>query len=239
VTPLYPLVSVRKRYGAKVALDVEELTISPGRVHILMGPNGSGKSTLLSVLAFLMKPDAGQVIFAGDPVRWKRAELKRLRQSVTLLHQSPYLFAGTVFSNLAFGLKIRGAKGEALRRSAEDALMLVGLAGFEGRQVRTLSGGEARRVALARALALQPAVLLLDEPLANVDKDSAEVIELLIASLARQGTTIVMSTHELPQGDRLPGELICLADGKVVDSTIREEPREEMRARSAASSVAR
>lgn len=209
------LTSVQKRYGGKIALELKKLALWPGRLYILTGPNGSGKSTLLNILALLSKPEQGEVIYAGERVTWSSRELSLLRKKVTLMHQSPYLFAGTVFDNVAFGLKARGISGEELRRSVADSLLLVGLIGFEGRKVTQLSGGEARRVALARALAPKPEILLLDEPLAHVDRESAKVIEQLIASLPSMGITIVMSTHDPHQNARLGGEVIQLFGGRL------------------------
>lgn len=209
------LSSIRKSYGGKICLELEQLAIRPGRLYILTGPNGSGKSTLLNIMALLSKPDRGELFYAGQPVAWKNRKLTLLRKKITLMHQSPYLFDGTVFDNVAFGLKARGIPKEQLRHAVDDALALVGLAGFEERNVKHLSGGEARRVALSRALALKPEILLLDEPLAHVDRESAEVIELLIASLPARGTTVVMSTHDPLHDERLGGEVIPLFEGRM------------------------
>jgi tungstate transport system ATP-binding protein len=217
--PVYHLVSVQVRFGSRLALDVNELVLAGGCLHVLMGPNGSGKSTLLDVLAFLRKPDHGCVAFRGTPACWTRKELGLLRKQVTLLHQHPYLFSGTVMANVGFGLRLRGANKEEIRRSVGDTLGLVGLEGFEARYAAHLSGGEARRVALARALACRPEVLLLDEPLAHVDQESADIIEGLIASRSRDGTTIVMSSHDEHIGERLSSRVIRLKEGLVVSST--------------------
>ena len=215
MTPRYRLTGVAKYYGDKIALELESLTILPGRIYVLTGDNGSGKSTLLSILAFLSRPERGEVEFDGKLVEWKNAELQLLRRQVTLLHQSPYLFTGTVFGNIAYGLKLRGQKDDALKQRVAEALALVRLAGFETRNVRQLSGGEARRVALARALALQPVVLLFDEPLANLDRISAEVVDGIITTLPSQGTTVVVATHDPQQAGRLGGDTIRLADNKL------------------------
>ena len=212
---VYDLARVQVRFGLRLALDIDELAIPAGRLHILMGPNGSGKSTLLGVLAFLRKPDGGRVEFSGAPVRWTRKELGLLRKRVTLLHQQSYLFSGTVMANVGFGLRLRGAKQAEIRGSVEQALALVGLAGFETRDSAQLSGGEARRVALARALACRPQVLLLDEPLAYVDEESADIIEGLIASRSRDGTMIVMSSHDERIGEKLASRVIRLNDGRI------------------------
>jgi tungstate transport system ATP-binding protein len=207
------LAQVEKRYGARVALQLDELTIAGGRLHALTGPNGSGKSTLLNVLALLLRPERGRMWLGEEEVTWRAAQLQALRRRVTLMQQSPYLFSGTVAANLAFGLKARRQNGGHIQAAISRALETVRLAGFERRNVRELSGGEARRVALARALVLEPEVLLLDEPLANLDEESTGIIERLIAGLPAQGTTVVMATHDLEQARRLATDVIRLMDG--------------------------
>ena len=211
----YRLTEIRAFYRANLALEVDELTIASGRLHILAGPNGSGKSTLLGILAFLMKPGHGQMVFAGTQVNWQSSQLASLRKRVTLLHQHSFLFSGTVSANVAFGPRARGMAKENVQRAVGESLAMVGLDGFESRDARHLSGGEARRVALARALACQPEVLLLDEPMAHVDKQSAQIIESLVVSLSGQGTTVVMSSHYEQLGQRTESKVIRLLDGKV------------------------
>jgi len=211
----YHLQEVRAFYRESLALEVGELAIASGGLHILTGPNGSGKSTLLSILAFLMKPDHGRVLFAGAEIDWQRKQLAALRQRVTLLHQHSFLFSGTVAANVAFGPKARGLSKEEAQRAVSESLAMVGLSGFEARNARHLSGGEARRVALARALACRPEVLLLDEPLAHVDRQSAEIIEALVMSLADQGTTVVMSNHNERLGRGAESSIVRLLDGRL------------------------
>ena len=211
----YRLTEIRAFYRANLALEVDELTIASGCLHILAGPNGSGKSTLLGILAFLMKPGHGQMVFAGTQVNWQSSQLASLRKRVTLLHQHSFLFSGTVSANVAFGPRARGMAKENVQRAVGESLAMVGLDGFESRDARHLSGGEARRVALARALACQPEVLLLDEPMAHVDKQSAQIIERLVVSLSGQGTTVVMSSHYEQLGQRTESRVIRLLDGKV------------------------
>jgi len=211
----YRLTSLRVLFGARLALNIEELTIGEGSLHILMGPNGSGKSTLLDVLAFLRKPDCGQVAFRGVPVNWAAKEVGALRRQVTLLHQDAYLFSGTVMANVAYGLKLRGTDKKEIRRAVESALAHVGLGGFETRDAAQLSGGEGRRVALARAMVCQPRVLLLDEPLSHVDRESSDIIEGLIAARSREGRTSVMASHDASVGERLPSTVIRLAEGRI------------------------
>jgi tungstate transport system ATP-binding protein len=213
---LYRLKSIRKRYGSNIVLDIEELTICEGRLYTLIGANGAGKSTLLNILAFLSPPTAGEIFYAGKRVDWDHGSVEEHRRKVTLLHQSPYLFEGTVHSNVAFGLKARGIPGEDRRAIVEKALDIVGLQGFGGRRARELSGGETQRVAMARALALKPEVLLLDEPLANIDRETTGLLEGVIASLPAQGTTVVMTTHNPEHPGRLNGDSIVLEGGRVV-----------------------
>jgi tungstate transport system ATP-binding protein len=218
---MYRLQSIRKRYGSNVALDVEELTIAEGRLYTLTGANGAGKSTLLSILAFLAPPTSGEIFYAGVRVDWNHGSVEEYRRKVTLLHQSPYLFGGSVHDNVAFGLKVRGIPGEERRRIVDRALERVGLQGFRDRKTRELSGGEAQRVAMARALALEPEVLLLDEPLANIDRETAGLLESVIASLPARGTTVVMTTHDPDHPGRLNGESIHLEGGRHVLQSLR------------------
>ena len=212
---MYRLDSIRKCYGSNVALDIEELTIAEGRLYTLSGANGAGKSTLLNILAFLSPPTAGEIFYAGKRVDWDPGSMEVYRRKVTLLHQSPYLFGGTVNDNVVFGLKARGIHAEDQRRRVGKALDDVGLQGFRDRKARELSGGEAQRVAMARALVLEPEVLLLDEPLANIDRETTGLLETLIASLPARGTTVVLITHDPEQPGRLNGVSILLEGGKV------------------------
>jgi tungstate transport system ATP-binding protein len=214
----YSLAGIEVKYADHLALKTDRLTIAEGELHLLMGANGSGKTTLLSILAFLNKPDCGEMAFAGSAVNWKTKELGRLRQKVTLLHQHPYLFSGTVFSNVAFGPRIRKMRKPEIGSLVSELLGMVGLKGFESRNARQLSGGQASRVALARCLACKPEVLLLDEPLAQTDRESAEILVRLIASLFRQGITVVMSSHDELLTQELRCNIIRLAEGRILPS---------------------
>jgi len=212
---LYRLRSVTKRYGRNIAVDIDLLTIDAGRLYTLTGANGAGKSTLLGILAFLTPPTTGEIFYAGERIDWKSDIVRRRRRKVTLLHQSPYLFGGTVFRNVAYGLKARGIAGDGTLRAVDRALETVGLEGFRARDARELSGGEAQRVAMARARAMDPEVLLLDEPLANIDRETAILLETVIASLPSRGTTVVMTTHDPDPPARWGGGSIVLDRGKV------------------------
>jgi tungstate transport system ATP-binding protein len=213
--PLYRCAWLQQRYGENLALNLSALVVQPARLHVLTGPNGSGKSTLLAILAFLARPSSGQLWFDGAPVAWERAELLRLRRQATLVHQFPYLLSGTVADNLSFGLRARRLPPAEIEDRVARALLRVDLAGFARREARGLSGGEARRLAVARALLLEPRALLLDEPFANLDGPSAAVIERLVAELPAAGQTVVMSSHDHSHGARLGGEVIRLSGGRL------------------------
>lgn len=217
--PKYHLSSLEAWYGNELGVAIDDLTISSGELHLLAGPNGSGKSTLLNILAFLLKPKTGELRFHGNLVNWTPQECEGLRRRVTLLHQHPYMFSGTVASNVAFGLAARGAPREHIQKVVRESLERVGLGGFEARVARRLSGGEIRKVALARALACNPEVLLLDEPLAHLDRASFALLESLITGLVADGMTIVMSTHSKRLLDRLGANVIRLDDGRLNGST--------------------
>ena len=207
------IAGVRKRYGASVALELDGLALSRGGFYTLTGRNGAGKSTLLSILALLAPPDEGKLFFEGEEVPWSGGGALRCRREVTLLSQSPYLFTGSVFGNVAFGLRARGVPAGEREEQVQRALEAVGLPGFGRRSARGLSGGEAQRVALARALVLRPKLLLLDEPLAGVESGAVRQLERLFAGIPASGTTVVMATH-----DPLPacGERLHLENGRLV-----------------------
>lgn len=216
MTPILSLKNIEKRYNDHLALQVEALEFAPHRIYSLVGPNGCGKSTLLQILALLLKPTHGELFFDGHPVSWTNRDLQRLRKQITLVHQSPYLFDSSVKHNLAYGLKLRGIRGDEQHRRIHEALDLVGLSGFARRRARELSGGEQQRVALARALLLEPRILLLDEPTSNMDKASIEAFDDLLPTLLGQDITIIQATHSPDQPKRLGSEVMPMAFGRLV-----------------------
>ncbi|MCK4767697.1 MAG: ATP-binding cassette domain-containing protein, partial [Desulfobacula sp.] len=194
--PAYHLKDIQHYYGNTKVLDINDLKIVKGSITGLIGPNGSGKSTLLKLLAFARKPTRGHIFYKG------RLELPfspTVRSKVTLLTQKPYLLKRTIFENIAYGLKIRKDK-KHLEERVKKVLSTVGLdyQKFAHRKWHELSGGEAQRVAMAARLILKPEVLLLDEPIASVDTESAELIRK--ASLKARdnwGATLVIASHDL------------------------------------------
>ncbi len=213
--PIFSLSGIEKRYGNRKALDIERLHFVAGRLYCLTGPNGAGKSTLLSLLALLESPCRGELIVDGLPLPDRAASRRQLQRQITLVHQSPFLLRGSVARNIRYGLKLRGLSRREQNRRLLWALQTVGLAGFAPRRARSLSGGEQRRVALARALALKPKILLLDEPMAGLDSRSSANLERILDNLRRQGLTIILSTHDDRMAERLSGEEIRLHDGRL------------------------
>ena len=193
-------------------LDDIDLTIRPGEVLALIGPNGCGKSTLLRVLAGLIPPDAGSVTIDGDPVTGPD-------ERVGLVFQEPRLLAWrTAEQNVRFPLELAGWSAERQERRAEDLLALVGLREFAAAKPSTLSGGTRQRVSIARALALEPRVLLLDEPFSALDALTRERFNVELLRLwERTGTTIVLVTHSIPEAVFLADRVIVMSPRPACD----------------------
>jgi tungstate transport system ATP-binding protein len=216
MTSILELRGVSHQYNGRPVLKIPALQVQAGTIVGLVGPNGSGKSTLLKILGFVEQCTAGQVLFQGEPAEPFN---RRVRSRVSLLTQEPYLLKRSVFDNVAYGLQIR-RKTTDLRAVVFSALELVGLPeSFANRQWYELSGGEAQRVALAARLALKPNCLLLDEPTANVDIQSAEKIRqaVLMARREWKTTLIVASHHHLWLND-ICDHLVFLYNGRIFRS---------------------
>jgi tungstate transport system ATP-binding protein len=215
--PLYELGGLRKVYGsgpgARCVLDIDALDIPAGEILSIVGPSGVGKSTLLRLLNFLETPTAGTLTFDGQAVP-PEPPLALLRQ-VTTVFQRPVMLAGSVRDNAAFGLRLRG---QATAPQVEAVLGRVGLAEMAGQPARQLSGGEIQRIALARALVVQPRVLLLDEPTANLDPYNVGLIEDIVREQnATQATTVVVVTHNVFQARRLAHRVAFLLAGRLIE----------------------
>ena len=200
------LSQVRVAYGAPLTLDVPNLEVSAGEILAIIGPNGSGKSTLLRVIGLLEPPTAGEVRFKGDLVA--RARLLDARRQMATVFQDPLLVDDTVFENVALGLRFRSVPSAEIAPRVRAWLDRFQIAGLAERQARTLSGGEAQRTALARALVLKPDLLLLDEPFSALDQPTREaLIEELDRILREDRITTVLVTHDrgeaLALGDRV------------------------------------
>jgi thiamine transport system ATP-binding protein len=190
------------------ALDAVSMSVAEGEVVALLGPSGSGKSTLLRVVAGLLVPDRGTVAVDGTDVTTWPTHLRR----VGMVFQDEQLFPHRdVASNIGFGLKMAGIAEPARGRRVADLLDLVGLGGFERRRVTDLSGGEAKRVALARSLAPAPKVLLLDEPLTGLDRELHDRLTDEVTMVLRStGITAVWVTHDRAEADAVADRIVML-----------------------------
>lgn len=214
----FSLKDVRFSYDTDPVLDIPSLEIPANRITVFIGENGSGKTTLLKLLNGLLKPGAGLLDYNGIPLR--EENLRYLRSRSVLVHQDPYLFGGSVFANVAYGLKIRKLDHGEIRKRVAEALETLACGGFENRRASDLSGGERQRVAIARALVLEPEVLFLDEPTANIDPDFVPELEHLLGKLKHRGTTILISSHHLPFAYRTGDTLWNIEGGR--PSTVPE-----------------
>jgi thiamine transport system ATP-binding protein len=201
--------NVTVRFGDRTVLDDVSLAVDTGEIVALLGPSGCGKSTMLRVIGGLQIPDRGAVLWDGEDL----AGVPPHRRSIGLVFQDLQLFPHKdVGGNVAFGLRMQGARRDVIASRVGVLLDLVGLPGFERRRVATLSGGEAQRVALARALAPEPRVLLLDEPLGALDRDLHDRLALDVrALLQRVGITAIHVTHDEAEARVIGDRLVVLA----------------------------
>jgi putative ABC transport system ATP-binding protein len=204
--PLFELDEVTVAGAERPRLDGVSLALGDGGITVLQGPSGSGKSTLLRLLNRLAAPDAGIVRYRGEDLAAR--DVLAHRREVGMVFQTPVLFPGTVADNLAVARPTDPPAG-LLERAGLPASFLT-------REVGTLSGGEAQRACLARALGTRPRVLLMDEPTSALDHDAALVIERLARTLADDGVPIVLVSHDRAQAARLGDRVVGLREGRIV-----------------------
>ncbi len=202
---------LQMRYGPTTALAGANLQIEKGETLALVGPSGSGKTTLLRILAGLQSPTSGEALVEG-----RREDAAGLRRIASMVFQRTVMFNTTVYGNVSFGLHTKGLAKREIEEEVMRALRKVGLQGFEKRKARKLSGGEQQRVSLARALAVRPALLLLDEPTANLDPANASAIEHVVSNLGEEANTVVLATHRMDQAERLADRVAVLNEGRLV-----------------------
>lgn len=195
----------------RALLDVEEFAANGSGVTAMMGPNGAGKSLLLKCLANLVVPDSGVVTWAGTPP--DRARAARLG----FVFQKPVLLRRSALANVRHALRVTGTpRREAVARAAE-ALQEAGLSHLAGMPARLLSGGEQQRLAIARAMALRPECLFLDEPTANLDPASVAKIEAMALAASRAGIKVLFVTHDAAQARRIATDVVFMSGGRIVE----------------------
>lgn len=202
--------------GGKHILRNLNLEVRDGEIMALVGPSGAGKTTLLRIINMLDGQYEGKVIINGAVAG--TSDNMGLRRSMAMVFQKPVVFSMSVYDNVAYGLRLRSVPKAEIDQSVKDVLTLLDMAGREREYARHLSGGEAQRIAFARAYVLKPKLLLLDEPTANLDRNNVAIIEKAIKNVnERYGTTVVLVTHSLHQARRLAGRIAFMMDGELIE----------------------
>ncbi len=208
-----------RKIGSREVIKETTIEIKDGEVFTFIGPSGSGKTTLIRLVDLLDRPTTGTIFFDGQDAAAPEATRLAIRRGIGMVFQKPAVLNTTVAKNVAFGLKFRGISETESKGKVQAALEMVGLPHFADRMAVTLSGGEMQRVALARAIITEPEVLLLDEPTANLDPLSSDLIENLIIRINKKsGTTVIMATHDMIQGQRLADRIGVIMDGRLVQT---------------------
>ena len=203
-------------YGGRAALKGVNFKSGGSEVIARVWPTGAGKTTLIKLLDLLIVASSGIIYFDGVDVTRDRRKRLEARRRMALVQQEPIVFAMSVYDNIACGLRWRHKRNKIVRQKVESMLELVGMADYRGRSAKTLSGGETRRLAIARALVTEPEVLFLDEPTTNLDPISrSKIEEVLVHIIREQKTTMVMATHDMLQGQRLADGIGVLINGKL------------------------
>jgi tungstate transport system ATP-binding protein len=196
--------------GGRTIIDRVSCEFAPGPRTVILGPNGSGKSVLMRLCHGLLAPTAGRIA-------WRGSQDERRPRAQAMVFQRPVMLRRAALGNVTYGLKLAGVARAERDRRAMEMLDAVGLNAIANRPARVLSGGEQQRLALARAWALTPEVLFLDEPTANLDPAATREVERIVNQIHASGTKIVMTTHNLAQARRLADEILFISAGRVAD----------------------
>ena len=224
-TPLVVLQGVNKHFGALHVLKDIELTVDRGEVVVVIGPSGSGKSTLCRTINRLETIDAGTITIEGQPLPAEGKQLAQLRAKVGMVFQSFNLFAHkTVLENVTLGpVKVKNVRKPDAERRGRELLERVGIASQADKYPAQLSGGQQQRVAIARALAMDPTVMLFDEPTSALDPEMINEVLDVMTSLARDGMTMVVVTHEMGFARRAADRVVFMDEGRIVESASPEQ----------------
>lgn len=218
---LYQLNNISFYYGdtscSGFSLSDVNIEIQKSHLIAIVGPNGSGKTSLLNILAFLESPKEGTLIYNDKKLQQQHTE--QFRKTVGYVQQSPYLLRGSVFKNLELGLKLRNIDKESRVKKVNEIMQLLGLSHLSERTARSLSGGEAQKVAIGQVLVLEPEVLILDEPFTHLDKQSIHELEQLVLTLKNDlKKTIIFTTHDQIQAQWLADDIYSVVNGKVFEA---------------------
>jgi tungstate transport system ATP-binding protein len=196
--------------SGRTIIDRVSCEFAPGPRTVILGPNGSGKSVLMRLCHGLLTPTAGTIV-------WRGGRDDRRPRAQAMVFQRPVMLRRAALDNVTYGLELAGVARAERDRRAREVLDAVGLTPIANRPARVLSGGEQQRLALARAWALTPEVLFLDEPTANLDPGATREVERIVEQIHSSGTKIVMTTHNLAQARRLADEILFISGGRLVD----------------------
>ncbi|MDD1537614.1 MULTISPECIES: energy-coupling factor ABC transporter ATP-binding protein [unclassified Bradyrhizobium] len=197
--------------GEVTILNGIELNLASGTPTVIVGPNGSGKSTFLRAAMGLVVPSRGRITWGG------RTDVAPLRRAIVF--QRPVMLRRSASGNIRYALRVAGMPRAEWKRRVDEVLGMVGLKHVADRPARRLSGGEQQRLALARALARDPAVLFLDEPTASLDPAATKAVEDVIRTVSERGIKVVMSTHDIGEARRLAGDIVMLHRGRIIETT--------------------
>ena len=196
--------------GSRAIIDRVSCEFTPGPRTVILGPNGSGKSVLMRLCHGLLSPTSGRIV-------WRGSHDERRPRAQAMVFQRPVMLRRSALGNVTYGLKLAGVARAERDRRASKILDAVGLSSAANHPARVLSGGEQQKLALARAWALEPEVLFLDEPTANLDPGAAREVERIVDQIHAAGTKIVMTTHNLGQARRLADEILFMSGGRLAD----------------------
>lgn len=208
--------NLKKNFENNTVIDIPYLKIKKGKITAVIGPSGSGKSTLMALINGLAKPSEGKIIIEGEEFSANKDYSEYIRKQMTMVFQEPVMFKETLEKNIEYGLKLRGVKD--IKNKIFNISELLGIQDKLKQRASTLSGGEASRASLARAMVFEPKLLILDEPTSNLDPQNVAVIEAALKNMQKVlANTIIVVTHNMFQAKRIADEAVFLLDGKVVE----------------------
>ncbi len=217
MTSLYQLKDITFNYGTDFNLTDINVEIKKSNITAIVGPNGSGKTSLLNILSFLNFPHNGSILYNGTKLR--RDNLEQFRKTVGYVQQNPYLLRGTIFKNLELGLKLKHIDKETRSNKVVEVMQLLGITDLSDRTARSLSGGEAQKVAIGQVLVLEPDVLILDEPFTHLDKNSIHDLEQFIITLKNElQKTVIFTTHNQIQAQWLADDVYSVVRGMLFET---------------------